>query len=260
MVASVLVTGASTGLGRELALCAARDRCQLVLLARDVERLRAVAAEALALGAPAAEVLPGDLSRREAPSEIVAELERRGLAIDTLVNNAGLGVHGPFAENDLAAELGAIQVDLVALVELTRRLLPPMLAARRGRVLNVASTAAFQPGPYMATYYAAKAFVLSFSEALAAELAGSGVTVTCLCPGPTATEFQGRAGLDELGLFRSRLLRLAPAESVARAGWRGMLRGSRLVVPGLGNKLGVQVQRLMPRRLAPAVVARLQRK
>jgi len=259
MAKAILVTGASVGLGRELVRLAAREGRELVLTARDAVRLAEVAAEARQLGARQVDVLPGDLADPSTPAQLCRELAARGIAVDTLINNAGFGTHGRFAESDLAAQRAMLEVDVAALVELTHRLLPPMLAARSGRILNVASTAAFQPGPYMAVYYASKAFVLSFSEALAYELSGSGVSVTCLCPGPTRTEFQARSGMEKLRMLHNPLIRVASAEAVAKAGYRGLLAGKRLVIPGFPNWLGTFVLRFVPRRAVPAVVAWLQR-
>lgn len=251
-----LVTGASSGLGLELATLLARDRHDLVLVARSRERLEEIGKGLREEFGATATVVARDLADPEAPREIVQELESRGLAIDVLVNNAGLGVYGFFAKTSLAKELGMIQVNLVAVTELAKRLLPPMLQRRRGRILNVASTAAFQPGPLMAVYYATKAYVLSFSEALANETAGTGVTVTALCPGPTLTEFQKQAGLEETRLFRSPLV--LDAATVALAGYRGMMRGKRVVIPGVGNKLLVRAVRFSPRRLVTAVARQIQ--
>jgi len=260
MAGVALVTGATTGIGRELVRLLARDRHAVVLVARDQERLDGAAAEARSLGAPLAEPLAADLARPEAPAAIAAELARRGHDVDVLVNNAGFGALGSFAAGGLEEQLGMIAVNVAALVELTHRVLPGMLAGGRGRILNVASTAAFQAGPYLAVYYATKAFVLSFSEALREELRGSGVTVTCLCPGPTRTGFQLRSGMDRLSLIASRRLRLASADAVAAAGYRGLLAGRRLVVPGLLNKIGVTAVKLAPRALAPRLIARFQRR
>jgi len=201
-------------------------------------------------------VLPNDLADPAAPTRIAEELARRSLVIDVLVNNAGLGVYGFFAQTDLAKELETIQVNVTALTHLTKLLLPGMLARRRGKILNVASTAAFQPGPLMAVYYATKAYVLSFSEALANETQGTGVTVTALCPGPTITEFQKKARLEEIRLLHSPLVR--DVRSVARAGYEGMKKGKRIVIPGAANKLLAQTVRVTPRRLVTAVARRIQ--
>ena len=183
-------------------------------------------------------------------------LEEGGLSVDVLVNDAGFGVYGPFAETAIGKELEMIQVNVMALTHLTKLLLAGMRARRAGRILNVASTAAFQPGPLMAVYYASKAYVLSFTEALANELAGSGVTVTALCPGPTITEFQKHAGVAQTRLFRSMLV--MNASEVARAGYEGMLRGKRLVIPGVGNRLLVQALRVSPRSFVTAAARRVQ--
>lgn len=244
---TALVTGASAGIGRELAGLFARDRWRVVLVARDAERLRALAAELETQGSPQAVALPWDLAAPGAAAALARELEARGLAIDALVNNAGFGTVGPFAEADPDATDRMILLNVGSLTALTRALLPGMAARRRGAILNVASTAAFQPGPLMAVYYATKAYVLSFSEALSNELADSGVTVTALCPGPTATEFQRRAGMD--ASKAERLGWMMTARAVALAGYRGMLRGTRLVIPGFANFLIAESVRFTPRAL-----------
>jgi short-subunit dehydrogenase len=253
---TALVTGASSGIGRELAKLLAEDRYDLVFVARRGKRLEELGRDLTAAFGVAAKVIVKDLANPKAPEEILAELQRSELSIDILVNSAGFGVYGPFARTDRQKELEMIQVNVVALTDLTKLLLPAMIGRRTGRILNVASTAAFQPGPLMAVYYATKAYVLSFSEALANELAGSGVTVTALCPGPTETEFQKDAGLEETRLFQSPLL--MDASSVARAGFDGMRKGKRVVIPGLGNKLLVQAERFTPRRLVTAIARKIQ--
>ncbi len=255
---TALVTGASSGIGLELATLLARDRNDLVLVARGLARLEGIARGLAEEFGIQAAVLAADLARPEAPGEIARELAERGLSIDVLVNNAGFGLHGFFARSPLETELAMIQVNVAALTHLTGLLLPGMLDRRRGRILNLASTAAFQPGPLMAVYYATKAYVLSFSEALANETSGSGVTVTALCPGPTATGFQKRAGAEKTPLFGGPLVMDAPA--AALAGYRGMLRGDRVVIPGLLNNALVQSLRVSPRRLVTAIARRIQEK
>ncbi len=255
---TALVTGATSGIGLELATLLARDRHDLVLVARTRDRLESVARGLVEEFGVRALVFPFDLARPDAPREIVLELSRQGLNVDVLVNNAGFGVHGPFASTPIDADREQLQVNVAALTELTKRLLPGMLERRRGRILNLASTAAFQPGPLMAVYYASKAYVLSFSEALANELSGTGVTVTALCPGPTITEFQKRAGIEGTALFTGPLV--MTASDVALAGYRGMQRGQRLVIPGFGNNVLVQALRVTPRRVATAVSRRIQEK
>ena len=253
---TALVTGASSGIGLELATLLARDRHDLVFVARSRDRLEAIARGLTEEFGVSVTILASDLAQPETPAAIARELAERGLAIDILVNNAGFGVYGPFAETPIEKELEMIQVNVTALTHLTKLLLPGMTQRRRGRILNVASTASFQPGPLMAVYYATKAYVLSFTEALANELAGSGVTVTALCPGPTVTEFQKEAGLEMTRLFRSPLVMQAP--EVARAGYEGMLRGKRIVIPGAGNRVLVQALRVSPRRLVTAIARRIQ--
>ena len=253
---AALVTGASSGIGLELATLLARGGYDLVLVARRRERLEEIARAFGEEFGVAVTILPRDLADPDSPRAVAQEVESRGLPIEILVNNAGLGVYGPFAQTPLEKERELIQVNIVALTELTKRLLPAMMTRGRGRILNVASTAAFQPGPLMAVYYASKSYVLSFSEALANELEGTGVTVTALCPGPTVTEFQTKAGIEGTHLFHSPLVR--DVRSVARAGYRGMMRGRRVIVPGLGNKLLVQSVRFSPRRVVTTVARWIQ--
>lgn len=256
MAETALVTGASGGIGEELARLLAAGGADLVLVARSEDKLAALARDLSAARRVQARVIAQDLSAPDAADRIGDALESAGLAVDILVNNAGFGVYGPFAETPPDEEMRMLQVNIVALTALTKRLLPPMVKRGHGRVLNVASTAAFQPGPLMAAYYASKAYVLSLSEALANETGGTGVTVTCLCPGPTHTGFQDRARMRESKLFTT--LGVMSAADVAREGYDGMMAGRRLVVPGLGNKLGVQALRITPRALAARVVRRIQ--
>jgi short-subunit dehydrogenase len=248
---TALVTGASSGIGRDLARLFARDGQDLVLVARDSVRLGELADELQRLHDVRAHVLVADLADPGAPAGIMRGLEERRIGLDYLVNNAGFGGSGPFAQRSISGELAMMQVNMVALTHLTRLVLPAMIARRRGRILNVASTAAFQPGPLMAVYYATKAYVLSFSEALASELRGSGVTVTALCPGPTRTGFQAEAKIEESRLVRGPLLMESAA--VARAGYQGMMRGRTVVIPGLLNWLLAQAVRITPRRLVTAI-------
>jgi short-subunit dehydrogenase len=248
---TALVTGASSGIGLDLARIFSRDGWNVVLVARSEAKLREIAAEL-----PGAQVLVADLAKRDAAAEIVAELKRRNIEIDALVNNAGYGLAGDFVTNDLQREVDMIQVNVVALMQLTKLLLPPMIARKRGRILNVASTAGFQAGPGMAVYYATKAFVILFSEAIDDELRNTGVTVTALCPGPTETGFAGVANMTESRLFT--MARPMSSAVVARAGYRGMMAGRRLVLPGVKNKLLVQLTKVSPRRAVTSVVRKFQ--
>ncbi|MCE5233026.1 MAG: SDR family oxidoreductase [Mizugakiibacter sp.] len=251
---TALVTGASGGIGMHLAECFARDGHDLVLVARSADALARLAADWGARYGVRIAAVAADLSREDGVDAVVAALRERGLAVDALVNNAGVGMYGAFSDTRLDDELAMMRLNMLALTALTKRLLPGLIA-RRGRILNVASTAAFQPGPYMAVYYATKAYVLSFSEALADELAADGVTVTALCPGPTHSGFQARAAIGRIGLLR--VLPLFDAATVAAQGYRAMRRGRRVYVPGLANRLLAQSVRVTPRRLITAIVRRL---
>jgi uncharacterized protein len=249
-----LVTGASAGIGRELADILAREGHDLVLVARREPELTDLARELKERHGADSRVLTADLSAPDAATQLVESLGA-GTAVDVLVNNAGFGGHGAFAERDRDEEMRMIAVNVTALTDLTKQLVPGMVARGRGRILNVASTAAFQPGPFMAVYYATKAYVLSFSEALHEELSGTGVTVTCLCPGVTKTEFQKVAGVEEVPLTQGPLSMTARA--VAESAYSGLAKGRRLVIPGVHNKVGVQAVRLSPRAAILKVVRRL---
>jgi short-subunit dehydrogenase len=256
----VLVTGASGGIGLELARLFARDRHPLAITARGQGRLDEVAEELAAAGAPRVDPIAADLGRAGGARELVAELAQRALEPGVVVNNAGYGLLGAFAEIDLDDELAMLQLNIASLVELTKRLLPGVAAAgRAGGLLNVASTAAFQPGPYMASYYASKAFVLSWSEALAHELTGT-TRVTCLCPGPVPTGFQARAGFGDGLPMTSGALPMLSAAAVAKAGYAAFRRGKRVVVPGLVNKIGAAGTRLVPRGTAAKIAGSLQKR
>jgi uncharacterized protein len=248
-----LITGASSGIGLELARLFAADHCNLVLVARNETKLNELAAELRAAHGVQTQVRVKDLSRTNAAQEIFEALG--GTPINILVNNAGIGFHGDFAESDLAAQTDMMQINMTALVQLTHFFLKPMLARKNGRILNVASTAAFQPGPMINVYYASKAFVYSFSYALAEELEGSGVTVTALCPGTTHTEFFVRGNFGP-----TRAPFTMDARTVAEAGYRGMLRGKRVVIPGLTNQIASALAKRLPVRWTTAVVRRVHQK
>lgn len=240
-----LITGASMGIGAALARVFARHDHDLILHGRDRERLQNVAHSIAAEFGVTVETVTAELSDATAMRQaLLPIIENR--TIDVLVNNAGFGVKGSFAETDLERELAMIQVNIATFVELTKRVLPPMLDRNSGRILNVASTAAFQPGPYMAIYYASKAFVLSFSEAIAEELKGSGVSVTTLCPGPTDTGSSDRAGAEKTNIFSKKLVMMTAAE-VAEMGYRGLMAGESVVVAGSINSIGAFATRFLPR-------------
>ncbi len=233
MKETVLITGATAGIGYEFARLFARDQYNLVLVARNEERLKRCKQEFEREFGVAVEALATDLSQTTAVKEIGQFLEERNLAIDILVNNAGFGLQGRFLSSDLETELQMIEVNVAALTGLCKLVLPGMVARGKGNILNVASTAAFLPGPTMAVYYATKAYVFSFSLALSREVRRQGVTVSVLCPGPTKTEFQQRAGVRMHPL--ARLLMHSP-KKVAAIGYRGLLKGKKMIVPGIFNK------------------------
>ncbi len=238
-----LVTGASAGIGVELARVFAAHGHELVLVARREDRLKALADEIAASGRPRPTVLALDLERRDAAAMLGAELSARGLEPAIVINNAGFGLSGAAAKLDRDEQLGMIDLNVRALTELSLYFVDS-LARHRGGILNVASVAAFLPGPGMAVYYASKAYVLSFSEALHQELAGRGIRVTALCPGPVPTEFQARAGLR--GGDRMQDLLSLSAARVAQIGYDGFVRGRRVVVAGFGNRMIVFLLRLLP--------------
>lgn len=254
---TALITGASVGLGREFAKLCAADGHDVVLVARSHDKLQELADELTTRGVRAF-VVPADLADSAAPAAIEAEVARLGLTIDLLINNAGFGSNGAFLDLDRARELEMVQVNIAALVDLTHRFALGMRARGFGQVLNIASTAGFQPGPFMATYYATKAFVISFSEALAFELRGTGVRVTCHCPGATATEFAGRAGNDKTPLFQGNSS-VASASEVAAHAYRAMRAGRSLAIFGALNQLGVHSLRFSPRGVVQKIAAKLNR-
>jgi len=243
-----LITGASAGLGAEFARQCRRRGDELVLVARRRDRLDALAAE---LGS--AHVVVADLARPGAPAQLLAEVAGLGLEVETLINNAGFGATGTFAGTPNERLLEMIDLNVRSLTELCRLVLPEMIGRKRGGILNVASTAAFQAGPYAAVYYATKAYVLSLTEALHHEAKGSGVKVSALCPGPTATEF-----FEVAGAPNSKLAKVAVRpEGVVAAGLKGLDRNAPIVIPGVANKVGVFGTRLMPRSALRRIVASL---
>jgi short-subunit dehydrogenase len=252
---TALVTGASGGIGYELALLFARDGFDCILVARGHDKLNALAARLESEFRVKTMVLAKDLSNPSAVDEIYEEISAASMPVDVLVNNAGFPVFGLFSETDLDTELEMLQVNVVALTQLTKLFLRGMIERRCGRILNLASTAAFEPGPLMAVYYASKAYVLSFSEALANELGGTGVTVTTLAPGPTRTGFQKRGQLEDSRLVQGQI---ADAQSVALAGYRGLMAGKTIVIPGFTNKLIPWIVRISPRGVVTRVVRRMQ--
>ncbi|WP_134700570.1 SDR family oxidoreductase [Ammoniphilus sp. YIM 78166] len=253
MSSFVLITGASNGIGYELAKHFARNGYALVLVARNRKKLEELAQELESMYGTKSHILVKDLSIPGTPLEIAEELQQKALPIEILVNNAGFGLYGLFSETEAKETLDMIQVNISSLTHLTRLLLPEMMSRKSGKILNVASTASFQPGPLMAVYYATKAYVLSFSEALANELEPYGITVTALCPGPTATGFEQRAGFRASKLFKG-----MSAEQVAVIGYEGLQQGKTVVIPGLKNWLLASSVRFIPRRVITKIIRRFQ--
>ena len=254
MAMTALVTGASAGLGAAFAQLFAADKHDLLLVARRRDRLLALSQELAKSHGITAHVFAADLGTPHGPTEVIAEVQRLGLAIDFLVNNAGFGTSGAFVKADPGRELEMVDVNVRAVVELTRAFAPGMVERGRGRILNLGSTAGFQAGPFMATYYASKAFVNLFTEALSYELRGTGVTATVSCPGATATEFAMVAGNEKSRLFR---MGAASAPQVAKEAYRAMMAGKPMIVHGVKNKLAVQMLRVSPRSTVRAVAAAL---
>jgi short-subunit dehydrogenase len=255
---TALITGASGGIGYELAKLFAHDHYNVVLVARSAPKLTQFADELQRHFGISAKAIALDLSAPPAPQFLFDQLQREGIAVDILVNNAGYGRMGRFSDLSLVDNLGQIHLNVTSLTHLTKLFLAPMLELGSGKIMNVASTAGFQPGPMMAVYYATKAYVISFSEALANELSGTGVTVTCLCPGATDTGFQGRAGTANTLLFKK--VRPMDAKTVARDGYRGLMAGKTLVISGFRNWLLAEATRFGPRKLVTAVSRKVMEK
>jgi short-subunit dehydrogenase len=253
-----LVTGASSGIGAELARVLAGRGHDLILVARSREPLERLARTWTAEHGVTVEIEVADLSAAGAGSALAERLFAGGRRPDVLVNNAGFGLAGPFREHDPAELSRMIAVNVTAVTELCRACLPVMIERRRGGILNVSSLAAFQPGPFMAVYYATKAYVLSLSEALHEECRGTGVAVTALCPGPVETGFAARAAMTETRLFSTGLLPKMDAARVAELGVAGLMRGKRVVVPGAVSALLAATSGLVPRALALPMTRYLQ--
>jgi short-subunit dehydrogenase len=253
---AALITGASTGIGRELAHLAAESGYDVALVARSVGPLAAVAAEVERKTSRKAHIFPADLAQPNAAHSLIADVAQAGLTIDVLVNNAGFGLVGKFWELPADGQMQMVQLNIGALTQLTRLYLPDMIERRTGFIMNVASTAAFQPGPLMSVYYASKAYVVSFSEAVHNEAKEFGVRVTCLCPGPTRTEFDKRAGIAKAKLFEGG--NVMSAVEVAHIGWQAMRAGKPLVVAGRMNATMAFLTRFAPRQMAASMARALQ--
>lgn len=247
---TTLITGASSGIGLQLAKIFAREGSDVILVARSETKLHALANELVETYNIQATVFIHDLTAPDAPEKLFNQVQQNNLVVDTLVNNAGYGDYGEFASSSWANQQGMLSLNIGALTQLTHLFLPGMLQRGRGKILNVASTAAFQPGPMMAVYFASKAYVLSFSEAIAAETEGTGVTVTVLCPGPTQTNFASNASMDKIALMENVSPDSFPtADEVAEYGYRSLQKAQVVAVHGTFNKILTFSNRLTPRAL-----------
>jgi len=253
---TALITGAASGIGYQLACLFAADDYNLVLVDKDELKLTEVAEKFELKFGNFVKAIVKDLSISSSPDEIFMELQQANIQVDVLVNNAGFGTYGLFHETSLTAELEMLQVNLVCLTHLTKLFIKNMVKQGEGKILNVASAAAFQPGPLMAVYFATKAYILSFSEAIANELEGTGVTVTVLCPGSTESAFHQRTGMADSKMLKSK--RMMDAETVAEIGYRGLMKGKTIVIPGLINKLLAKSVRFVPRKLVTKIVRNMQ--
>jgi short-subunit dehydrogenase len=242
-----LITGASGGIGYDLAKLSAADGRNLILVARSADKLNQLAESIQKSNGSEVITISVDLSDEAEVKKLISEITVKNLKVDTLINNAGFGDFGDFAKADLGKNLEMIRLNISALTQLSHFALQGMLKAGNGRIMNVASTAAFMPGPGMAVYYASKAYVLSFSEALTRELKGTGVSVTTLCPGPTDTSFASAAGLGKSLMHR--MLPPATSADVAKAGYKAMIKGKAILIPGIMNKLSAMTPRFSPRSM-----------
>lgn len=251
MPKTALITGATSGLGYEFVKLFAKDGYHLILIARNKQKL-----EQIKQSFQNVTIIVKDLSTPNAGKEVFEEVDNQGMNIDVLVNNAGFGLLGYFDELDIQKQAAMIQLNVVSLTELTYYFLTKMKQKNQGKILNIASTAAFQPGPLMAVYYATKTYVLSFSEALVEELSDSAVTVTTLCPGPTKTNFAAVANVEGTKMFSQPM----NSEIVAKQGYNALMSGKRVVIPGGLNKMGAYAAKLLPRSLAAKVAKSIARK
>jgi uncharacterized protein len=253
---TVLVTGGANGIGYELACIFAKDGYNLVLVDRDEQKLLEVTEKFKSKFDGNVKFIVKDLSISTSPLEIFTELQQESINIDVLVNNAGFGTIGFFNDTNLEDELGMLQVNLVSLTHLTKLFLKDMVKQGEGKILNVASTAAFQPGPLMAVYFATKAYILSFSEAISNELNGTGVSVTVLCPGPTASAFHERTGMADTILVKNK--KMMDAKTVAKVGYHGLMNNRTIVIPGMKNLILSKSVRFFPRKLVTQFVRNMQ--
>ncbi len=255
LINATLITGASSGIGLEFAKVFAREGHNLVLVARSEETLKELKKQLEEEHGIEVKIIVQDLKYYNAPTLIYDEVHRSRINVNVLINNAGFGLHGKFVDTDLESELEMIQVNITALTHLTKLFLKEMVENNSGRILNVASTAAFQPGPLMSVYYATKAYVLSFSEALAEELKDTKIRVTTLCPGPTSTNFSKNANVQDTKLFGSKI---PTGKEVAEYGYNAIINEKRVAIHGFKNKMLVQSSKFIPRKTITKMVRKMQ--
>ena len=254
---TALITGASSGIGYELSKIFARENYNLTLVDINLDKLHEVSEELKRDFHVEVTVIQLDLSEITAADNLYNQVINKSIQINVLVNNAGFGMYGNFVDSDPDTETKMMQLNMITLTRLTKLFVKDMVKRGEGRILNIASTAAFQPGPLMAVYFATKSYVLSFSEAVFRELKGTGVVVTTLCPGPTKTKFALTAGADKSNLFSN--ARVLDAKMVAELGYHGLMKGKRLIIAGLINKFLVQLLRITPRSITLEILKYLQR-
>lgn len=252
---TALITGAANGIGKELAIIMASKGIDMVLVSRNQGKLDTLSIDLIRDYNVRIETLSVDFGEENAPEEVYGFVNEKGMEIDYLVNNAGFGMFGEFTEISLETEKEMIQINVTALTALTKLFVKDMIKRGGGKVLNMASTASFQPGPLMSVYYATKHYVLAFSEAIAEELRGTNVTVTALCPGPTATGFQERANMGNSKIVMGK--KLPAAKDVAQFGFEKMMRGNRVAIHGLMNTIMATSVRILPRNLATFIVRKI---
>lgn len=253
-----LITGATSGIGYAFAHICAREQNDLVLVARNHKKLEEIKSDLEKKCNITVHIIPQDLSEKNSAQKVYTKIQEKNLQIDTLINNAGFGLYGDFSETDWSAEERMIQLNITTLTEFTKLFLEGMKKRNSGKILNVASTAAFQPGPLMAVYFATKAYVLHFSEAIADELRDTGITVTALCPGPTASGFQKEADIEASPLVKGK--KLPTSEEVAEYGYQALQRGKRVATHGMINWALAQSVRFSPRRMVTWLVRKMQEK
>ncbi len=254
---TVLITGASSGIGYEFAKIYAKKGYNLVITARRKNNLDRIKQELESFDTSiCVDIIVLDLSKQNSAKELYEVVKQRGILIDTLINNAGFGVYGNFIENDIEKEIDMIELNIKSLVVLTKLFLKDMVSRNNGTIINVASTAAFQPGPLMSVYYASKSFVLSFTEAIRNEVRDTNVNISVLCPGPTDTEFEKSASLEESSLFTK--LKVMKPEKVAIIGYKGINRNKSVIIPGILNNILITFNKIIPRVLVINIVRKLQ--